>query len=634
MNRHGAAAHGRAKLDRNALKAALRMFSYIKGSNRALFVFSIFGTAVASVVSVISALFLQTLIDDHIAPLMLMSEPDFSGLLTAIIRIGSLYLVSIIVTLLYHLALAKVSQSVLMEIRDKLFEHMQSLPLSYFDMNKTGDIMSRYTNDVDTMRQMLSQSVPQLFLSIIDIIAILIAMISISPKLTLIVLFFVVLLYAVTLIIGGRSAKNFRERQKTLGAMNAFTEEMINGQKVIKVFCHEAQAKEEFDSRNENLRDKTSKANTYANILMPIMGNLGHVQYVVTAIIGGWLAVNGDVLTLGNIASFLLLTKNFNMPISQISQQINSVVMALAGAQRVFDLMDEEPEKDENGVVSLVYAKLNEAGSLSESKKFTSKWAWKIPKEDGFELIELKGDIKMEHLDFGYSEDKTVLHDISLYAKPGQKLAFVGSTGAGKTTITNTLNRFYHIPEGTISYDGIDITLIKKADLRRALGQVLQDTRLFSGTIRENIRYGRLNATDAAVEEAGKLAHAHDFIMLLPDGYDTVIDASNSQLSQGQCQLISIARTALADPPVMILDEATSSIDTHTESLVQKGMDGLMRGRTSFVIAHRLSTVKNADAIMVLEDGRIIERGNHEALLSQKGRYYELYTGIKKAAVQ
>ncbi len=630
MNSH---ASGKFKpgIDKNSLKTAIRIFSYIKGKNRALFAFSVFGTALASLVSVISALFLRTLIDDHIAPLALAGDPDFSGLLGAITKIGCLYLLSVIITLLYRLAVARLSQNVLKEIREKLFAHMQTLPLAYFDSNKTGDIMSVYTNDVDAMRQMLSQSVPQLLMSIIDIVAILGAMFSISAALSLAVLVFVAGLYSVTLFIGKKSAGNFRERQAALGDMNAFTEEMISGQKLIKVFCHEEKAKAAFDAKNEKLRDKTSRANSYANILMPIMGNLGHVQYVAVAIIGGWLALSGkSALTLGGIASFLILTKNFNMPLSQISQQINSVVMALAGSGRVFRIMDEKPEADEKGVVSLVYAK-EENGILCESDKFSSKWAWKIPTENGFEFAELKGDIRINGLSFSYVPGKPVLHDITLYAKPGQKIAFVGSTGAGKTTVTNMLNRFYSIPDGSVSYDGIDINRIKKSDLRRALGQVLQDTNLFTGSIRENIRYGRLNASDAAVEAAGKLANAHDFIMRLPQGYDTPINAASSQLSQGQCQLISIARTALADPPVMILDEATSSIDTHTEALVQQGMDRLMQGRTTFVIAHRLSTVRNSDAIMVLEKGRIIERGNHEELLARRGRYYELYTGAAQS---
>ena len=628
MPRPTGATQGKIQLDKNSLKTAVRMFSFIRGKNLVFFIFALLGTGVAAYVSVQSNLFLQVLIDDFIAPLKGQLNPDLSGLVGAIMKIGSLYLISIAVALLYNLALARVTHGVLKDIRDTMFAHMQTLPVRFFDTNSTGNLMSRFTNDIDTMRQMLSQSLPQVLSSMFSIVMILIAMIKLSWRLTLVVLCFVVLMYAVTMTIGGKSAMYFKARQKSLGLMNGYIEEMINGQKVIKVFNHEKQAKKDFDERNEDLCDKTGKANAYAMIIMPITGQLGNLQYVVLAAVGGFFALHGiGNMSLGMIASFLLLSKNFNQPVSQITQQINSVVMALAGAQRVFDLMDEKPEQD-YGTVSIVQAK-EENGKLVESEKFTSKWAWKVPKEDGFDLVEVKGDIRMNNLDFGYTKDKTVLHEISLFAKPGQKIAFVGSTGAGKTTITNVINRFYYVPKGCVTFDGIDINDIKKPDLRSALGQVLQDTNLFTGTIKENIRYGRLNATDRAVEEAAKLANADEFIRLLPNGYDTVINGTGSQLSQGQCQLLSIARSAIKDPAVMILDEATSSIDTRTERLVQEGMDRLMHGRTTFVIAHRLSTIQDSNAIMVLEGGKIIERGDHDDLIAQRGRYYELYTGNK-----
>ena len=629
--RGNGATHGKVRIDKNSIKSAGRMLSFIRGKHLVFFIFAMAGTALAAYVSVQSNLFFQVLIDDFIEPLKGQINPDLSGLVGAIAKIASLYLLSIIVTVLYNLALARVTHGVLKDIRDKLFAHMQTLPIRYFDSNSTGNIMSRYTNDIDSMRQMLSQSLPQVLSSACSIVMIFIAMVKLSWRLTLLVLVFVFIMYMVTIVIGGKSASNFVARQKSLGLMNGYIEEMINGQKVIKVFNHESKTKEAFDKRNEDLCTKTRKANAYAMIIMPITAQLGNLQYVLIAMLGGYFALHGiGNMTLGMIASFLLLSKNFNQPVSQITQQINSVVMALAGAQRVFDLMDEAPERDDDGVITLVQANITEDGTITESEKFTSKWAWKVPKEDGtFDYVEVKGDVRINNLNFGYVPEKTVLHDISLFAKPGHKLAFVGSTGAGKTTITNVINRFYYVPAGTVTFDGLDIIKIKKPDLRRCLGQVLQDTNLFTGTIRENIRYGRLNATDYAVEEAAKLANADQFIRLLPDGYDTVINGTGSQLSQGQCQLLSIARSAIKDPPVMILDEATSSIDTRTERLVQEGMDRLMHGRTTFVIAHRLSTIQDSNAIMVLEDGRIIERGDHDDLLKQKGRYYELYTGNK-----
>lgn len=620
---------GLPRINKESIASASRLFSYIRGKNRAFFILAILGIIGSVYVSVRSNTFMQTLIDDYIKPMTAASDPDFTALAKALTFMGCLYAFSIVITVGYQLLLATVSHGVLRELRDTMFAHMQTLPIRYFDNNAYGNIMSRYTNDTDSLRQMMSQSVPQMLSSFFSIIMIFIAMLRTSKALTLLVLIVVGIMFVITMVVGGASARNFRDRQAALGELNGYTEEMINGQKVIKVFCHEEKAKAAFNQKNGNLREKNFKANAFANMLMPIMGQLGNAQYVLVAIVGGWLALSGRAdLTLGQIAAFLLLSKNFNQPVSMISQQINAVVMALAGAQRVFDLIDEEPEEDPKGVVTMVHAREGEDGKLTESEKFTSRWAWKVPKDDGsFDYVEIKGDIRIHDLDFGYVPEKTILHNISLFAKPGQKIAFVGSTGAGKTTITNVINRFYPVPDGSITYDGIDINKIKISDLRKSMGQVLQDTHLFTGTIRDNIRYGRLNATDFAVEEAGRLANADSFIRRLPSGYDTMITGTGSQLSQGQCQLISIARTAIADPPVMILDEATSSIDTRTERQVQEGMDRLMKGRTTFVIAHRLSTIKNANAIMVLEKGNIIERGDHKDLLEQKGRYYELYTG-------
>ncbi len=620
---------GLPRINKESIASASRLFSYIRGKNRAFFILAILGIIGSVYVSVRSNTFMQTLIDDYIKPMTAASDPDFTALAKALTFMGCLYAFSIVITVGYQLLLATVSHGVLRELRDTMFAHMQTLPIRYFDNNAYGNIMSRYTNDTDSLRQMMSQSVPQMLSSFFSIIMIFIAMLRTSKALTLLVLIVVGIMFVITMVVGGASARNFRDRQAALGELNGYTEEMINGQKVIKVFCHEEKAKAAFNQKNGNLREKNFKANAFANMLMPIMGQLGNAQYVLVAIVGGWLALSGRAdLTLGQIAAFLLLSKNFNQPVSMISQQINAVVMALAGAQRVFDLIDEEPEEDPKGVVTMVHAREGEDGKLTESEKFTSRWAWKVPKDDGsFDYVEIKGDIRIHDLDFGYVPEKTILHNISLFAKPGQKIAFVGSTGAGKTTITNVINRFYPVPDGSITYDGIDINKIKISDLRKSMGQVLQDTHLFTGTIRDNIRYGRLNATDFAVEEAGRLANADSFIRRLPSGYDTMITGTGSQLSQGQCQLISIARTAIADPPVMILDEATSSIDTRTERQVQEGMDRLMKGRTTFVIAHRLSTIKNANAIMVLEKGNIIERGDHKDLLEQKGRYFELYTG-------
>jgi len=582
---------------------------------------------ISALVSVVSSLFLRTLIDDYITPLLLEDAPDFSGLLRTILTMAAIYLVGVVSGLTYNLIMATVSQGILKNIRDKMFTHMQTLPIKYFDTNTHGNIMSRYTNDTDTLRMMISQSIPQTISAVITIVSVFVSMIVLSPWLTLLV----VVLAAVTVLVSGkivgRSGSNFVRQQKSLGDMNGYIEEMISGQKVIKVFCHEDAAKDEFDRRNEELFDSAWKANKYANYLGPIMNNMGHLQYVIIAIVGGALAISGvGGLTVGVIASFLQLSKSFNQPINQVSQQFNAIIMALAGAKRIFEIMDSPSETDE-GYVTLVNAEERD-GEIAETDHRTGMWAWKHPHSDGsVTYTKLGGEVCLNEVDFGYTEDKMVLHDITLYAKPGQKVAFVGATGAGKTTITNLINRFYDIADGKIRYDGININKIKKADLRRSLGIVLQDVNLFTGTVMDNIRYGKLDATDEECIAAAKLAGADWFISTMPDGYNTVIDGSGSDLSQGQRQLISIARAAVADPPVMILDEATSSIDTRTEAIVQAGMDRLMHGRTVFVIAHRLSTVRNSDVIMVLDHGRIIERGSHEQLIAEKGQYYRLYTG-------
>ena len=574
-------------------------------------------------------LFMQSLIDDYIVPLTQMEQPDFSPLAGALFRVGCIYAIGILCAYAYNRIMVNVSQGTMRSLRVELFEHMESLPIRYFDTHAHGDIMSVYTNDVDTLRQLISQSIPQLVNSAVTIVTTFISMFLLDLPLTLITLAMVCLMLLVTSRIAGKSAVYFARQQKDLGAVNGYIEEMMNGQKVVKVFCHEQKSLEQFLVLNEQLRDSAEMANIFSNITMPVNGNLGNISYVLCAVVGALLALNGYLgLTLGTLVSFLTLNKNSTQPVSQISQQTNSIVMAMAGAQRIFDLLDETPEED-NGYVELVNAKENPDGSLTETTERTGLWAWRHPhKAEGtVTYTKLAGDVTFNDVDFGYDPDKIVLHNIRLYATPGQKIAFVGSTGAGKTTITNLINRFYDIADGKIRYDGININKIKKPDLRRSLSMVLQDTHLFTGTVMDNIRYGRLDATDEECIAAAKLANADGFIRRLPEGYQTVLTGDGSNLSQGQRQLLSIARAAVADPPVLILDEATSSIDTRTETLVQEGMDRLMKGRTTFVIAHRLSTVKNADCIMVLEQGRIIERGTHDQLLEEKGRYYQLYTG-------
>lgn len=605
----------------------VRLVRYITEEYRVRFVLVLICILISALAGVAGSLFLKILVDRYITPLMMSPAPDFTGLAIAIGYMVLIYSVGIIATYIYNRLMVVIGQGVLMKIREDMFARMQSLPIRYFDTHTHGDLMSHYTNDTDTLRQMLTQSIPQMFSSAITIVSVFIAMLFTSVYLTAFVIIVIVGILAVTKAIAGKSAAFFIKQQRALGKVNGYIQEMIHGQKVVKVFSHEQQVKKDFDKINSDLYNEAYQANRFANILMPVMGNLGNLQYALVGIVGGLLALYGvGGLTLGGIVAFLQLSKSFTQPISQISQQLNSVIMALAGAERIFQLMDESPEED-HGYVTLVNARY-EAGELTECRERTELWAWKHPHEDGTTTYtRLGGDVRFFDVDFGYDESKIVLHDVTLYAEPGQKVAFVGATGAGKTTITNLINRFYDIADGKIRYDGININKIKKDDLRKSLGIVLQDTHLFTGTIKENIRYGRLDATDEEVYKAAKLANADDFIKRLPEGYDTVIGGEGESLSQGQRQLLAIARAAVADPPVMILDEATSSIDTRTEELVQEGMDSLMHGRTVFVIAHRLSTVKNSDVIMVLDQGRIIERGSHEELIKERGRYYQLYTG-------
>ena len=604
-----------------------RLLGYVTRKYKKQFILVFICIIISSVASISGSLFLQKLIDDYIIPLLEVSDPVFTSLLGAIGVMVIIYIAGIITAYLYNRIMAVIAQGVLKDIRDEMFAKMELLPIKYFDTHTHGDIMSHYTNDTDTLRQMISQSLPHVISSVISIIAIFCALIYLSPILTIFVVIFTILTVTITRILAKKSSKYFIKQQSSLASVNGYIEEMLNGQKVIKVFTHEEKAKQGFEKLNDQLNDDMYKANKYANILMPIANNLGNLQYVLIAIIGTIFALNGTMtLTIGTIVSFLQLTRNFTQPINQVMNQLNSIIMALAGAGRIFEMMDEEPEQD-NGYVTLVNVK-RENEQLVETEERTGKWAWRYPHHDGrLEYIELKGHIELTNVDFFYEEGKQILFDISMYAKPGQKIALVGATGAGKTTITNLINRFYDIEDGKIRYDGININKIKKGDLRKSLGMVLQDVNLFTGTIKENIKYGKENATDEEVISAAKLANAHDFIERLPKGYDTMITGNGAQLSQGQRQLISIARVAINNPPVMILDEATSSIDTRTEKIVQDGMDKLMDGRTVFVIAHRLSTVKNAKAIMVMDHGKIIERGDHDELIRQKGEYYQLYTG-------
>ena len=619
---------GDGRKAKNPKKTLARLLSYMK-PYRGTMILVVICILLSSLATALSSYSLDPLINNYIKPLQGQESPDFTPLITFLAGMAVVYILGIVSAFLYNFLMVRVGQGTQKKIRDDMFCHMQTLPIRYFDTHPAGDVMSRYTSDIDTLRQMITQALPNCISSIATMVAVFTLMVVASPILTAVVVLTAADILYITKAVASRSAKFFIGQQKALGAVNGYVEEMINGQRVVKVFCREQTCKEEFDRINETLRKNAFKAGAFTNMMGPVNNNLGYIQYTILALVGGTIAIasGGSLLDLGGLAAFLLLSRKFNMPIGQVSNQINAIVMALAGAERIFELMDQAPEQDD-GYVTLVNAEIDENGNITESQKRTGRWAWKHPHGDGtLTYTQLQGDITMFNVDFGYVPEETVLHDVTLYAHPGQKIAFVGATGAGKTTITNLINRFYDIADGKIRYDNININKIKKPDLRRSLGIVLQDTNLFTGTVMENIRYGRLDATDEECIRAAELANAHDFITRLPNGYDTELTGNGASLSQGQRQLIAIARAAVADPPVMILDEATSSIDTRTEALVQKGMDALMKGRTTFVIAHRLSTVRNADCIMVLDQGRIIERGAHEDLIAQKGTYYQLYTG-------
>lgn len=613
----------------NPIKVFKRLLAYVLKEYKFLFVIVVICIFISSLSNVAGTLFLKNLIDDYITPLLNKSgAADFGPLLKAILTIAAIYLMGVLTNYVFNRIMIIISQGSLKKIRDDMFAHMETLPISHFDTHAHGELMSLYTNDTDSLRQMISQSIPQLLASVITIVSVFFSMIFLSIPLTIVQMLAIAVMFYTIKVIGGKSGMYFGLQQRDIGKLNGYVEEMMEGQRVVKVFCHEEESKLNFDKLNDALCDSANNANKFANILMPILGNVGNITYVLISIVGAILAISGfGSFTVGALASFLQLTRSFSQTIGQASQQFNFIVMALAGADRIFKLLDEKPEVDQ-GYVSLVNVKENEQGELTESPERTGIWAWKHPHGDGtITYTKLLGEVIFDDVDFGYREDKIILHNISLYAKPGQKVAFVGATGAGKTTITNLINRFYDIQDGKIRYDGININKIKKNDLRSSLGIVLQDAHLFTGTVADNIRYGKLNASDEEVIAAAKLANAHMFIKHLPNGYETIITGDGGNLSQGQRQLLTIARAAIADPPVLILDEATSSIDTRTEAIVQEGMDRLMKGRTVFVIAHRLSTVKNSDVIMVLEQGEIIERGSHNDLIKEKGKYYQLYTG-------
>ena len=616
-------------LSRNTLKTAKRLLGYVTNTYKVQFIIVCICILVSSVATISVSFSLKFLLDDFIMPLIGQTDPNFKELYQALTVLAGIFAFGVIASFVYTRLMVVIGQGVLKKVRDEMFEHMQTLPIRYFDQNTNGSIIILYTNDTYTLRQMINQSIPQVLMSAFTIVVTFFFMLVLSPLLTILAVLMIMLMFFVSRKIGGQSGKYFVKQQLDLAAVTGFVEERMNGQRVIKIFNHERISEEEFDKFNDQLYESASNAHTFASVMGPIIGNLGNVQFVLTAILGGILSVSGiGGITIGVIASYLQFTKSFTQPFMQIAQQFNSIIMALAGAERIFNMIDEEPEVD-NGYVTLVNARKDADGNLTECKERTGVWAWKHPHqaEGTVTYTELKGDVRFFDMTFGYTEEKMVLHDLTLYAKPGQKLAFVGSTGAGKTTITNLINRFYDVQDGKIRYDGININKIKKADLRRSLGIVLQDTHLFTGTIMENIRYGKLDATDEEVYEAARLAYADQFIRMLPNGYDTMLTSDGEELSQGQRQLLAIARAAVANPPVLILDEATSSIDTRTEGIVQRGMDNLMKGRTVFVIAHRLSTIRNSDAIMVLEHGRIIERGTHEDLIKEHGTYYQLYTG-------